>query len=69
MYFSMKLIIMICIYTAVASDYKTIVSMSTSITSVIVTDNGGTSHSYYTSFYILQNIDTIRKYSASMFIM
>ena len=45
----MKLIIMICIYTAVASDYKTIGSMSTLITSVTITNNGGTFHSYYTS--------------------
>ena len=49
MYFSMKLIIMICIYTAIASDYKTIVSLSTLITSVTITDNGGTFHSYHTS--------------------
>ena len=45
MYFSMKLIM----YTAVASDYKTIVSLSTLITSVTITDNEGTFHSYYTS--------------------
>ena len=36
-------------YTAVASDYKAIVSMSTLITSVTITDNEGTFHSYYTS--------------------